>query len=50
MAYRESDQLILLYQIEEGADRIRSLQRITFARLSDWITDANLPAGNSKEG
>ncbi len=31
MAYRDSDQLILLYQIEEGADRIRSLQRITFA-------------------
>ena len=50
MAYRDSDQLILLYQIEEGADRILSLQRITFARLSDWITDANLPAGNSKEG
>jgi len=35
---------------EEGADRIRSLQRITFARLLDWITDANLTAGNSKEG
>ena len=31
MAYRESDQLILLI-FEEGADRIRSLQRITFAR------------------
>ncbi len=31
MAYRESDQPILLYEIEEGADRIRSLQRITFA-------------------
>jgi hypothetical protein len=31
MAYRESDQLILLYEIEEGADRILSLQRITFA-------------------
>jgi len=30
MAYRESDQLILLI-FEEGADRIRSLQRITFA-------------------
>ena len=27
MAYRDSDQLILLYTIEEGADRIRSLQR-----------------------
>jgi len=27
MAYRESDQLIVLYEIEEGADRIRSLQR-----------------------
>jgi len=50
MAYREADQLILLYEIEEGADRIRSLQRITFARLLDWITDANLPAGNSKDG
>jgi hypothetical protein len=37
-------------QNEEGADRILSLQRITFARLLDWITDANLPAGNSKEG
>jgi len=37
MAYRESDQLILLYEIEEGADRIRSLQRITFARLLDWM-------------
>ena len=49
MAYRESDQLIILI-FEEGADRIRSLQRITFARLSDWITNANLPAGNSKEG
>jgi len=35
---------------EEGADRILSLQRITFARLLDWITNANLPAGNSKEG
>jgi len=32
MAYRDSDQLILLYEIEEGADRILSLQRITFAR------------------
>jgi len=31
MAYRDSDQLIVLYEIEEGADRIRSLQRITFA-------------------
>jgi hypothetical protein len=31
MAYRDSDQLIVLYTIEEGADRIRSLQRITFA-------------------
>jgi len=31
MAYRELDQLILLFTIEEGADRIRSLQRITFA-------------------
>jgi len=50
MAYRELDQLILLFTIEEGADRIRSLQRITFARLLDWITNANLPAGNSKEG
>ena len=50
MAYRESDQLILLYEIEEGADRIRSLQRITLARLLDWITNTNLPAGNSKEG
>jgi len=50
MAYRESDQLIILYTIEEGADRILSLQRITFARLLDWITNANLPAGNSKEG
>jgi len=49
MAYRDSDQLILLYTIEEGADRILSLQRITFARLLDWITNANLPAGNSKE-
>jgi len=49
MAYRESDQLILLI-FEEGADRILSLQRITFARLLDWITNANLPAGNSKEG
>jgi len=49
MAYRESDQPILLYQIEEWADRIPSLQRITFARLLDWITNANLPAGNSKE-
>ena len=27
MAYRDSDQLIVLYEIEEGADRIRSLQR-----------------------
>jgi len=27
MAYRDSDQLTVLYQIEEGADRIRSLQR-----------------------
>jgi hypothetical protein len=26
MAYRDSDQLIVLYEIEEGADRIRSLQ------------------------
>jgi len=50
MAYRDSDQLILLYEIEEGADRIPSLQRITFARLLDWITNANLPAGNSKDG
>ena len=50
MAYRDSDQLIVLYEIEEGADRILSLQRITFARLLDWITNANLPAGNSKEG
>jgi len=50
MAYRESDQLIILYTIEEGADRILSLQRITFVRLLDWITNANLPAGNSKEG
>jgi len=31
MAYRDSDQLILLYEIEEGADRILNLQRITFA-------------------
>ncbi len=50
MAYRDSDQPILLYEIEEGADRILSLQRITFARLLDWITNANLPAGNNKEG
>jgi len=50
MAYRDSDQLIVLYEIEEGADRIRSLQRITFARRLDWITNANLPAGNSKDG
>jgi hypothetical protein len=50
MAYRDSGQLIVLYQIEEGADRILSLQRITFARLLDWITNANLSAGNSKEG
>jgi len=50
MAYRDSNQPILLYQIEEGADRIRSLQRITFARLFNWITNANLPAGNSKDG
>jgi hypothetical protein len=49
MAYRDSDQLIVLYEIEEGADRIRSLQRITFARLLDWITNANLPTGNSKD-
>jgi len=27
MAYRDSDQFIVLYEIEEGADRIRSLQR-----------------------
>jgi hypothetical protein len=27
MVYRDSDQLILLYTIKEGADRIRSLQR-----------------------
>jgi len=32
MAYRDSDQLIVLFTQEEGADRIRSLQRITFAR------------------
>jgi len=50
MAYRDSNQPIILYEIEEGADRILSLQRITFARLSDWITNANLSAGNSKEG
>jgi len=50
MAYRESDQLIVLMENEEGADRILSLQRITFARLLDWITNANLPVGNSKEG
>jgi len=50
MAYRDSDQPIVLFTQEEGADRIRSLQRITFARLLDWITNANLPAGNSKEG
>jgi len=50
MVYRDSDQLIVLYEIEEGADRIRSLQRVTFSRLLDWVTNANLPAGNSKEG
>jgi len=50
MADRDSDQLIVLYTIEEGADRMRSLQRITFARRLDWITNANLPAGNSKDG
>jgi len=50
MAYRDSDQLILLYQIEEGADRIRSLQRKHLPGKLDWITNANLPAGNSKEG
>jgi len=51
MAYRDSDQLILLYTIEEGADRIRSLQRITFAGQSrTGGTNANLTAGNSKEG
>jgi hypothetical protein len=27
MAYRDTDQLIIQYTIEEGADRIRSLQR-----------------------
>jgi hypothetical protein len=50
MADRDSDQLIVLYTIEEGADRIHSLQRITFARLLDWITNANHTAGNSKDG
>ena len=50
MAYRESDQLIVLYQIEEGADRIRSLQRKHLPGKQDWITNANLTAGNSKEG
>jgi len=27
MAYKDSGQLIVLYEIEEGADRIPSLQR-----------------------
>jgi hypothetical protein len=43
MAYRDSDQLIVLYQIEEGADRILSLQRITFARLLDWENKCKPP-------
>jgi len=36
MAYRESDQLVLLYEIEEGADRIRSLQRKHLPGKQDW--------------
>jgi len=50
MAYRDSDQLIILMENEEGADRIRSLQRKHLPGKQDWITDANLTAGNSKEG
>ena len=50
MAYRDSDQLILLYEIEEGADRIRSLQRKHLPDCWTGGTNANLPAGNSQEG
>ena len=50
MAYRDSDQLIVLYEIEEGADRIRSLQRKHLPGCWTGGTNANLPAGNSKEG